>query len=241
MTSDTLLITPLVLIAVFVGTISGFGASTILVPVMALFFPLPVALLFVGIIHWFNDIWKMTFFKRGLKWQILISFGVIGVVASYIGASVSFHAPEKVLLRILGVFLLLYVLFVIKNPEWKLQERNTTSLAGGFLYGFIAGIFGAGGAIRSAFLAAYNLPKEVYIFASGAIGILIDTTRVGAYIFGGTRLEPSLVSGMLIFIPASFIGAFIAKKTVDRIPQKYFRLVIAIFLTLIATKFLIAP
>lgn len=241
MTLETLLIAPLVLIAVFVGTVSGFGASTILVPVMALFFPLPIALLFVGIIHWFNDIWKMAFFKRGLRWRILLGFGATGIAASYFGASLSFHAPEKILLRILGAFLLLYVLFIIKNPEWKLREKNTTSLWGGLLYGFIAGIFGAGGAIRSAFLAAYNLPKEIYIFASGAIGILIDTTRVGAYILGGTRLDQSLLWGMVIFIPASFLGAFIAKKTVDRISQKYFRLVIAIFLALISLKFLIAP
>lgn len=39
----------LTLVAAGVGTLSGFGTLTIMVPVLTLFFPLPVALLFVGL------------------------------------------------------------------------------------------------------------------------------------------------------------------------------------------------
>jgi len=56
---ELLILTLLVFVASIVGTFSGFGTSTIMVPVMLLFFPLPVTLLFVGVIHWFGDIWKM--------------------------------------------------------------------------------------------------------------------------------------------------------------------------------------
>ena len=238
---EIFLISFLVLAAVFVGTLSGFGASTIMVPVMALFFPLPIALFFVAIIHWFNDIWKMLLFKSGLRWRIILGFGATGVVASYLGASLSFRIPEDVLLRALGVFLLLYVAFIVKNPEWKLPEKRATAITGGFFYGLIAGAFGAGGAVRSAFLAAYNLPKAAYIFTSGAIGIMIDTTRIGAYFAGGTRLEESLLWGMAAFIPISLLGALIAQKTVARIPEKYFRLVVALFLALVAIKLIAVP
>ena len=40
-----------VIIAGGIGTMTGFGTSTIMVPVMLLFYPVPQTLFFVGIIH----------------------------------------------------------------------------------------------------------------------------------------------------------------------------------------------
>ena len=57
------------------------------------------------------------------------------------------------------------------------------------LTGFMAGIFGMGGAIRSLFLSAFNLPKEVYIVTGAAIAIFIDISRLGTYLLRGTSLE----------------------------------------------------
>jgi hypothetical protein len=55
---DIALIALVTLIASAVGTLTGFGSSTIMVPARVLFDPLPQTLLLVGIVHWFGDIWK---------------------------------------------------------------------------------------------------------------------------------------------------------------------------------------
>jgi hypothetical protein len=239
---ELILLSVLVLLASMVGTLSGFGTSTIMVPVMLLFFPLPVTLLFVGIIHWFGDIWKMLFFRSGVrKWRLILWFAVPGVIVSYLGATVVISAPEEIMMRILGGFFLLYVLFIFFNKEWKLPERDLTAGIGGTLSGLAAGIFGVGGAIRGAFLSAFNLPKEVYLFTSGAMALVIDSSRIVGYVGGGTRLEGLFWWGLLIFIPLSFLGAWIAKKLVDYIPQHYFRIFIALFLAVVAVKFLLFP
>jgi uncharacterized membrane protein YfcA len=47
--------------------------------------------------------------------------------------------------------------------------------------------------------------------------------------------------GLLAFIPASFAGTALAKKVVNRIPQKWFRLVVAAFLFVMGIKFLLYP
>ncbi len=67
-------ITALTFLAGILGTITGFGISTVMVPVVLLFLPLPETLLLVGIIHWFGDIWKMYFFKKGIDWELLVFF-----------------------------------------------------------------------------------------------------------------------------------------------------------------------
>ncbi|MBU0648901.1 hypothetical protein KJ969_02255 [Patescibacteria group bacterium] len=47
--------------------------------------------------------------------------------------------------------------------------------------------------------------------------------------------------GLIIFIPASFLGAKIAQRVLKKIPQKKFRTVIAVFLLLVGIKLLLLP
>lgn len=46
---------------------------------------------------------------------------------------------------------------------------------------------------------------------------------------------------LLLLVPLSFVGAFIAKRIVNFVPQKSFRLVIAVLLGFVGLKFLIYP
>ena len=136
-----------------------------MIPVMVLFVPPSIALLFVGIIHLCGDIWKVLLFKRGFDWRLILGFGLSGIVASFLGASLSLQAQALPLKQILGAFLILYVTFLFLKREWALPKTHGTALCGGALSGLFAGFFGVGGAVRGAFLTAFNLPKEVYIFS----------------------------------------------------------------------------
>lgn len=224
-----------------VGTLTGFGTSTIMVPVMLLFYPLPETLLLVGIIHWFGDVWKIIFFKGGIRWRLILFFGLTGILASFGGAYMTFIAPKVLLTRFLGAFFVLYVIFLLAKSSFRLPQSNVISAFGGALSGFLAGLFGVGGAVRGMALSAFDLPKAVYISTAGIIALIIDSTRISTYIAGGTTLSNDLMLGMFLFIPSSFAGAAIAKKLVDKIPQRYFRIVIALFLLIVGLKLLIFP
>ena len=232
-------ITILVLIASMIGTMTGFGTSTIMVPILLLFSPLPQTLLFVGIIHWFGDVWKILLFKKGLNWKLILGFGIPGIAASFLGASLTFQISERILIKILGGFLLAYVIFLFLKPGFRLAKNKNNMIAGGASSGFFAGIFGVGGAIRATFLTAFDLPKAMYLATAGSIALLIDSARIITYLRGGTRLEPMLLWGMAVFIPVSFLSAKIAKRIVNYIPQKSFRFFITIFLALIGLYFFI--
>jgi hypothetical protein len=238
---DILLIALLTLLASAVGTVTGFGTSTIMVPVLVSFLPLPQTPLLVGVVHWFGDIWKMLLFRQGVRWHLVLLFGIPGIAMSMVGGFLVFQAPEEVLSRVLGAFLLAYVVFILVKGRFKLPETTATALLGGALYGLTAGVFGVGGAVRGAFLAAYDLPKEVYIFTAGAIGLAIDTGRLATYWWQGAQLDDRLLWGLLLFVPVSFVGAKVAERIVERIPQERFRAVIATLLALIALKLLVFP
>lgn len=218
------------LLASGIGAVAGFGTSTIMVPAMLLLFPLPETLLFVGIIHWFGDIWKMLLFRHGLKWRLILAAGIPGTITSIIGASLSVNISKDIMLKILGVILICYVILLQVRRCCKLPEKDSTAIAGGTSYGFIAGMLGIGGEVRSAFLSAFDLEKAVYIATAGAIALAIDSSRIVTYMVDGTKLSPVILSGLLVFILASFLGSVAGRKVVNRIPQEWFRTVVSGFL-----------
>lgn len=230
------LILVIVIIASGIGTMTGFGTSTIMIPVLLLFYPVPQTLFFVGIIHFFSNVWKLLLFRKGVRWKLILSFGIPGIVATYLGASLVFNVPATVLSRILGCFLILYVVYLFAKGSFKVKPNIVIGACGGALSGFFAGIFGIGGAVRGLFLTAFDLPKAVYISTMGAIALVIDVTRLTTYFRHGARLPTMLFYGLPIFIITSLFGATIAKRIVDKIPQEYFRKIIAVFLLLMGIK-----
>jgi uncharacterized protein len=225
---ETLLIILLTLLSTFFGTTTGFGTSTIMVPVLAIWFPLTEVLLFVGIIHWFGDVWKIYLFKKGINLKLILLFGIPGIAASYIGASIPLTVSSEMLRRSLAVFLLAYTLFILFKPKWRLRESDSNALIGGILSGFFAGLFGVGGAVRAAFLEAFKLPKSVYIFTSGVLALFIDSSRLFRYYQGNVALPDFSVTTVVLAVLVSLSGAYLAKKLVDKIPQNNFRYVVGL-------------
>jgi len=215
-----------------IGAMTGFGTATIMTPLLLLFLPLSEAVLLAGIIHMFASLWQILLFREGIRWRLLFAFGAPGMITSFIGGSIYLNVPSGIISRALGGFLVIYVLFILANPHFRLRQGTLTSSVGGASYGFLAGIFGIGGAVRAVFLSAFDLPKAIYIATSGAIALLIDSTRIAAYFAGGTRLEPLIYLGLLIFIPASLLGSIAGKKIAERVPQDKFRFLVAAFIFL---------
>lgn len=118
------------------GTITGFGISTIMVPVVLLFLPLPQTLLLVGVIHWFGDIWKMYFFKHAIDWKLVTYFGIPGVIMAYFGASLVLSLPAALLSRFIGGVLIGYVIFLLAKPTFKLKNTPFLAAVGGRAPGF---------------------------------------------------------------------------------------------------------
>lgn len=235
---DIVFITALTLVASIIGTIAGFGTSTIMMPLVLIFLPLKTTLLLVGIIHFFTGLWRVIIFKKASDLKLILAFGIPAVIASAIGAYYAFIFPEEILTKALAYLLIAYAVFIIIKPAFKINFNKRSSIGGGLLSGFMSGIFGVGGPVRGAVLSAYNLPKEVYISTSGIILVMVDSVRLVTYLSSGAQLTNIYTYSLIVFLIASLIGAQIAKKIVAKIPQEKFRLIIAIFLLIVSIKLL---
>jgi uncharacterized membrane protein YfcA len=236
---EVILISVLTLLASTVGTVTGFGTSTIMVPALLFYYPLPQVLLLVGIIHLAGSIWRMLFFPTGLRWKVLLLFGVPSIIASYFGAMLTSKFDENLLQRILGAVLLLYALFLFFYASWKMPATAGMAIGGGVASGFMAGMFGVGGAVRGAFLRAFELPKDAYIFTGAAIALVTDSTRLITYTIDQINLPPLLWYGMVVFLPLSLLGSWIGQRLVHSLSESAFRMVVTVFLALAGAKFLL--
>lgn len=233
---EAIIIVVLMTIASAVSAITGFGTSTISIPLLLFFFPLPQVLLFVGIIRWFVTIWKMILFHTGFRWEIILGFGLPAAFASFLGAQALLYYADYLSMHVIGVFLLSYVAFIIIRPHFKLAKWPGVMVSGGALSGFSAGIFGISGPIQTAFLSAFDLPKMMLIFTVATTEFFIDTVRLGTYLLGGMHLIPLLFLALILSIPAVFFGAWGAKRVLHGIPQQYFRFVVLLFLGIVGLR-----
>ncbi|HLD59950.1 MAG TPA: sulfite exporter TauE/SafE family protein [Candidatus Bilamarchaeaceae archaeon] len=226
------------LIAEIIGTMAGFGSSTIFLPLALFFLDFNTALAVVAILHIFGNVGRVFFFKKGLDIKLAISFGIPGVLFALVGASIIRSIPSDLLKAILGLFLVAYAIQSMKFNEIKFKPVLTTAVIGGGLSGFMAGLVGTGGAIRGAFLSSFNLDKSTYIATAASVAILVDLTRLPVYIANGFLSEKYyFYIPFLIF--AAFTGSFIGKTIVSRIPQETFRKVVLVAIALVGVKFVI--
>ncbi len=227
----------LAFISEVIGTIAGFGSSTIFLPLSLFFVDFKTALILVAFFHIFGNLGRITFFKHGLNKKLILIFGVPSVILTIVGALLVNYIPQNLLKLVLGIFLLIFSISSIVKPDFKFRSSNKNAVIGGALSGFLAGLIGTGGALRGAFLTAFNLEKNVYIATAAVIALVVDITRIPIY-FGNGFLEPQFY----LYIPLLFIiaiaGSYTGKKIVNKIPQSSFRKFVLTVIAIISLKFI---
>lgn len=65
---------------------SGFGLGTILTPVFMLFFPVDLAIALTGVVHFFNNLFKIMLVGKHANKKVLFRFGIPAIIAAFAGA-----------------------------------------------------------------------------------------------------------------------------------------------------------
>ncbi|HEY7368145.1 MAG TPA: sulfite exporter TauE/SafE family protein [Nitrosopumilaceae archaeon] len=225
-------------IAEIVGTIAGFGSSTIFLPVALFFVDFKTAIILVAIFHISGNISRITFFKHGLNWKILATFGIPSVLLALLGAHLIDIIPQDILKLILGIFLISFSAFSLRNSKSAIPANQKTLIAGGALSGFLAGLIGTGGALRASFLTGFNLEKFTYIATAASIALVTDATRIPVYI-SQSFLDEQFYYYIPVLIGLAAAGSYLGRKIVGRINQDLFRKIVLIAIILVSIKFVL--
>jgi len=221
-----------------VGTMAGFGSSTIYLPLASYFVDFKTALVLVAIFHLFGNIGRITFFRHGLEKRVLLLFGVPSFLLSLLGATLVGDLSQTLLKLMLGIFLIAFSVTFLVRPKLAFPANSKTLLLGGGISGFIVGLIGTGGALRATFLTGLKLDKEKYIATAAVIALGTDATRIPSYVASGFLTEQ-----YYYFIPILFGialgGSFVGRKIVNRINQGKFKKIVLIAIILASIKFIV--
>ncbi|MBS3094014.1 sulfite exporter TauE/SafE family protein [Candidatus Pacearchaeota archaeon] len=219
-----------------IGTIAGFGISSILLPISLFFFDFQTALLLVALFHFFSTIGRITFFHHSIDKRLFLLFGIPSVILALFGALLVMNLSQDLFRLFLGIFLLVFSIVSLYTPNFSIKPTVNNALIGGAISGFSAGLIGTAGALRGAFLHSYKLKKEVYIATIAVIALAVDMTRIPIY-FGKGFLTSHFYYVPLLFVVA-FASSLTGKKIVNKIPQNKFRKIVLITLLFISLKFI---
>jgi uncharacterized membrane protein YfcA len=225
-------------ISEIIGTIAGFGSSTIFLPLALFFVDFKTALVLVAIFHLFGNLGRINFFRHRLDRKIIIIFGIPSILLSFLGASLVGILSQDILKVILGIFLIVISISFLFKPALKFPTNLWTVISGGGISGFITGLVGTGGALRATFLTGFNLEKTKYIATAAVIALGTDATRIPSYISQGFLTEQYYYYIPILFA-AAIGGSYIGKKIVNRINQDIFRKIVLIAIILVSINFII--
>ena len=226
---------------------SGFGLGTILTPFLAIYFPIDLAIALTGVVHFFNNIFKIILVGKKAHWPTFLKFGIPAILCAFLGAQVLHHIDENQILfsyKMMGnnydvttlkfVISLLLIVFALMDLIPKVKNLNFHKKylpLGGALSGFFGGLSGHQGALRSAFLIKAGLDKSAYIGTAVAVSTLVDFTRISVY--SQRFIENGLGDNLTLVICASasaIIGAFIGLKLLKKVTLDFIQTLVAFLL-----------
>ena len=208
------------LLAEIIGTMAGFGSSTIFLPLALLFVDFKTAIVLVAIFHLFGNLSRIIFFRQGFDKRIILQFGVPSVLLSLLGAFLIGVLPQPILKLILGIFLVVTSISFLAKP------------------GFITALIGTGGALRATLLQGFNIEKVKYIATAATIALATDATRIPVYLSQGFLTEQYFIY-LPILLAIALAGSFIGRKIVRMIDQEKFRKMVLVAIILVSIKFII--
>jgi len=202
------------------------------------FMDLKTAVFLVACFHLFNNLFKVRLFFTKIDFKIFMLFGVPSIIFAFLGARFITILPIELLSKILAVFLILYSGFSLFKPNVKLNQKSFNALLGGSLSGFLAGLIGMGGAIRSMFLLTFNLPKEIYVATSALIALVIDLTRIPTYLWTGVIRDHRYFYLLPAMIIIAYFGVKTGKSLLGKINQVLFHRIVLGALFLVGARLL---
>jgi uncharacterized membrane protein YfcA len=214
-------------ISIVVGTVAGFGTSTIFLPVALFFLDFQTALVLVAIAHISGNVGAVGFFRKGLDKRLIVLFGLPSIIFTIIGAYLVIFIPPLTLELLLGIFLLIFSVYSLLNPDFKAAATKFNTMIGGSLSGFLQGLLGIGGALRGAFLISYDLDKVKYVATISAIAVIIDAVRIPIY-FSNNLLDSQFYYYIPVLVIIGIIGSYVGKRIVSITPQRVFKKIVLV-------------
>jgi uncharacterized membrane protein YfcA len=214
----------------FVQTLVGFAGSLIALPILLLGLQLPDAIAYISLFYLFSSTYMVFKEWKNIDRKTIYKLTLASVIGVVLGIVVLSYAKPMILQKGLGVFILLYVAYVLFGKKDIVLGRKT-NLTFGVLGGFFSGVFSTGGPLYV--ISVKNSVQEARTFRATMIGVLALVTfiRVPALSISGI-LNMEHVKMSLLILPVFFLAQFLGVKLFPKINESQFKNILLVLLCL---------
>ncbi|WP_246535402.1 sulfite exporter TauE/SafE family protein [Litoribacter ruber] len=218
----------LVLIGAFIifilSTLSGGGASLLLMPLVAVVVGVkavaPVMTISIGM----SSTSKVFFFWRDIDWKLFMWLFPSTIIGSIIGARMFAELSSDYLQILIGLLLVSTVMqFKKKDKPSKFRIKAWHFAPMGLGVSFLSGLIGGVGPLMNSAYLSYGISKESLLGTRSANAILLHLTKIISYAYLGYVNGEVLKYGIMIGVvsmSAIYVGKLILGKMSDELFRK---------------------
>lgn len=178
--------------------------------------------------------WDMYYIK------LLLPTSVIGIL---IGTYLLANLPDDVLRRLLGLFVLLFVVYKLfgdRLTRLAYQPRRWHGLLAGGIAGTGSAVANVGGPPFTIYLLLQKLPPLTFVGTTTLYFALVNLIKLPPLI-AANIMDWNVIVGALWALPILPFGVWVGQKIVRRINQRTFELIMLAALTVTALYLVLAP
>lgn len=231
---------------------SGFGLGSLLLPVFAIFFPIETAVVATALVHLANNLFKAAMLGRYANLKIVLQFGVPALLAAIAGAYLLDSLADAAPLTtwqlgsrtcaitpvgiVIGLLVVVFAGFELHPVSRSIGFDTRWMPAGGAVSGFLGGLSGHQGAMRTAFLIRLGMQKEAFLGTGILCAILVDLARLTTYALlagpdiGSVSSQTSLVVAGTF---SAFAGSWVGRKLLPAVEMEWIHLLVGALLAIL--------
>lgn len=228
------------LLAGLIAAISGFGIGSLLTPVIAYHVDTRLAIAAVSIPHLVGTAQRFWSMRRNIDRRLLLEFGITSAVGGLAGALAHGRLNSRVLTIIFGLLLLFTAFAELTGWMRKVRWGRSFGWIAGALSGFLGGLVGNQGSIRTAGLLAYDVSPSAFVATATTVALIVDAARMPVYMATQgrdvLRLWPTLAIATIFVV----VGTAIGIRLLPLLRTSLFRRTVAILLAALGIGMLFA-
>lgn len=240
-TGEILLVLAAVAVGFFTKGVTGLGGPPLAIPVLAAFMGVEYAVAVIAIPAALANFWLMIGNRSaapGTRW-FLAPMLATGVFGSVLGVWLLLSINDRVMMVLLGIFMLLYIAWYLLNPERKIDDRTARRLAApaGFGAGVLVGATGISAPVVGTYVHSLHLARSGFVFAVAVPFFFLGVMQIVSLAVLGGYDSARLTAGILACIPVVVVTP-IAVRVGKKLSVQAFQYVVLAVLAISAIRLL---
>ncbi len=214
----------IILLAMFIRTLSGFGSALLSIPLLSLLYGAKYAIPFIMVYECLIDLMILAKGEKGIKEEVnrALPLLVAGLIGIPLGTQVLIVSSESLLRIVMGIALIVFSLISLRSADLRIKREKEGFFLAGLLGGFLCGSIGMPGPPMALFLCSQGFAKQAFRRVIVIFLTIIDFLTFGYFIWMGLITADMLLQSLRL-LPALILGFVLGNFAFGKVDAVYFK------------------